>query len=88
MSSKTWQYLDLRRDGRVLEVSFQSEHRVNSLNYALMRELTDLARELQVDSELSAVILTGRPETFSAGMDLRDTEMARFSELTVAEQRQ
>jgi len=88
MDDTQWQYLDLRREGRVLEVSFRSGHRVNSLNNALMRELTQLAQELQFDSELSAVILTGTAGMFTAGMDLRDPETAAAAQLSVADRRQ
>ena len=83
-----WTYLSLHRAGRILEVSFNSPNKVNSLNNALMRELTKLAQELQFDTELSAIILTGSENTFSAGMDLRDPEAARASQMTVAERRQ
>ena len=88
MEDSTWQYLDLHREGRVLEVSFKSQNTVNSLNNALMRELTQLAQQLQFDSELSAVILTGQPAMFTAGMDLRDPESARAGQMTLAERRQ
>jgi enoyl-CoA hydratase len=88
MSDTPWEYLSLQREGRVLEVTFRSLNKVNSLNNALMRELTHLAQELQFDSELSAIILTGAPDIFSAGMDLKDPEAASARDMTVAERRQ
>jgi enoyl-CoA hydratase/carnithine racemase len=88
MSDTQWQFLHLHREGRVLEVSFRSHSKVNSLSNALMRELTQLAQQLQFDSELSAIILTGAPDIFSAGMDLKDPEAASASQMTVAERRQ
>lgn len=88
MEQRDWQYLELQRNGRVLEVSFQSQQRVNSLNYALMRELIQLAQDLQFEPELSAIILTGQPEMFSAGMDLRDPEAAQSLDMSMAERRQ
>jgi enoyl-CoA hydratase/carnithine racemase len=87
MSESQWQYLKLNRQGRVLTVEFDSGDKVNSLSNALMRELTQLAHELQQDSELSAIILSGRSDMFSAGMDLKDPELARARSSTVAEQR-
>jgi enoyl-CoA hydratase/carnithine racemase len=84
---QTWNYLELERTGRTLLVRFQSPNAVNSLSYALMRELTELAVSLQEDSELNAIILTGTPTTFSAGMDLKDPESAGFSSLTQAQKR-
>lgn len=88
MDESRWQYLELRREGRVLEVAFRSGHRVNSLNNALLRELTELAQQLQFDSELSAIILHGTADMFSAGMDLRDPEAARALDAGLAERRQ
>lgn len=88
MNDTPWQYLSLHRDGRVLEVTFRSRNKVNSLGTALMRELTQLAQELQFDSELSAIILTGAADIFTAGMDLKDPEAAQAGSMTVAERRQ
>jgi enoyl-CoA hydratase/carnithine racemase len=88
MNDTAWKYLSLHRQDRVLEVTFRSGTRVNSLNNALMRELTRLAQELQFDSELNAIILAGAPDIFTAGMDLRDPEAANAAHMTVAERRQ
>lgn len=88
MTGTDWQYLNLERAGRVLTVRFDSGTRVNSLSYAAMRELTQLALELQGDSELSAIILTGKEEIFSAGADLKDPETANSTRLSLAQQRQ
>ncbi len=82
-----WQYLTLQREGRVLTVSFDSASKVNSLSNALMRELTQLAIELQQDSDLSAIILRGRDDIFTAGMDLKDPEAAAARDASVAEKR-
>ena len=82
-----WKYLNLSREGRVLTVQFDSGHKVNSLSNAMMRELTQLALELQQDSELSAIVLTGRDTIFAAGMDLQDPDAAAARHGTVAEKR-
>ncbi|MBT4518709.1 MAG: enoyl-CoA hydratase/isomerase family protein [Halieaceae bacterium] len=87
MYEDNWQYLTLTRSQRVLTVKFDSGHRVNSLNNALMRELTQLANQLQDDTELNAIILTGRSNIFSAGMDLRDPEAANARNSTLAARR-
>jgi enoyl-CoA hydratase len=82
-----WQFLKLSRAGRVLSVQFDSGHKVNSLNHALMRELTQLAIQLQEDTELNAIVLHGRADMFSAGMDLNDPESANAKNLTAAQRR-
>jgi enoyl-CoA hydratase len=87
MTDSQWKYLTLNRDGRVLHVQFDTGHRVNSLNNALMRELIQLAMELRDEAELNAIILSGRDTMFSAGMDLKDPELANRASLTRAEKR-
>ena len=71
MTEPTWQYLTLKRDERVLTVTFNSGDKVNSLGIAVMRELTELAQQLQHDSDLSAIILYGREDIFSGGANLK-----------------
>ncbi|MDB4542847.1 enoyl-CoA hydratase/isomerase family protein [bacterium] len=88
MENSTWQYLKLEREDRVLRVEFDSGTKVNSLGNALMRELTDLANSLQFDSELNAIVLSGRSDVFTGGMDLKDPELAAAPTMTLAEQRQ
>ncbi len=87
MAPNDWQYLTLTRQDRVLTVEFDSDTKVNSLNNALMRELTQLAYQLMDDSELSAVILSGRRDTFTGGMDLKDPELADARDKSLAERR-
>ena len=84
---KGWTYLDVTRQDRVLTVQFNSGSKVNCLSYALMRELTELAIQLQDDCELSAIILTGQAQMFSAGMDLKDPEGAAIADQSTAEKR-
>ena len=88
MTDRQWEYLTLEKSGRVLQVSFRSGNKVNSLNNALMRELTQLANELRYDAELSAIVLTGSDDIFSGGMDLKDPEAAESRNRTMAQQRQ
>jgi enoyl-CoA hydratase len=88
MPENNWKYLSLQREGRVLTVQFDAGNKVNSLSNALMRELTALAVQLQDDSELSAIVLTGQKDIFTGGMDLKDPELAAVRDATVAEKRQ
>lgn len=87
MRNDDWPHLTITRKNRVLSVEFDSGSKINSLSHALMRELTQLALKLQDDSELNAIILTGRPNMFSSGMDLKDPELANARNTSLAEQR-
>jgi enoyl-CoA hydratase len=87
MTEKSWQYLDLQRDERILTVSINSGDKVNSLGVAVMRELTELAQQLQHDSDLSAIILCGREDIFSGGANLKDPVLAAARDASLAERR-
>lgn len=64
--------LTIERQGRVATVRFNRGNRSNALSRALIQDLTDAARSLADDSELSAVILTGGPSVFTMGADLKE----------------
>lgn len=88
MKDTDWNYITLTQQGRKLTVEFDSGCKVNSLSNAVMRELTQLALELKGDCELSAVILKGKKDIFSAGADLKDPENINAVNLTLAQRRQ
>ena len=62
---------------RVATVRFDRGDHTNSLSFAVMRDLTAVAHDLADDPDLCAVVLTGREDNFSLGMDLKDEEVAR-----------
>jgi enoyl-CoA hydratase len=75
------------RQGRIAVVRFDRGLPSNPLSLDLMRELTDVARSFEDDSETSAVILTGRIDTFSLGFDLKDPETRALRDAPLAERR-
>ncbi len=44
--------------------------KVNALNHAMVEEIREAFRSLELDDEIGGVILTGIPNIFSAGLDL------------------
>ena len=73
-------HVSVERRGRVVIVRFDRGDRANALSNALMRELTDVARSLEDDLDISAIVLTGGPEVFSLGFDLRDKDLVRLNQ--------
>ncbi|MDQ4060830.1 MAG: enoyl-CoA hydratase/isomerase family protein [Pseudomonadota bacterium] len=57
----------------------RAESRANPLSAAVMRDLIEAARSFDDDARTGAIVVTGRPETFSAGLDLRDPETAELT---------
>ncbi|MCW9034770.1 MAG: enoyl-CoA hydratase/isomerase family protein [Rhodospirillales bacterium] len=79
----SWQYVSIERKGRIAIVRFDRGNKSNALSGQVMRELTEAALSFQEDSETSAIILTGREDNFTLGMDLKDPdiELARTAPL-------
>jgi len=59
--------------------------RVNLMSYAMLEELWRIANDLQADRSLRVVIVTGSEQAFSAGMNLRQTEVSDFELFTIEE---
>lgn len=53
-------------------ITFNRPQRKNSLNMQLVREMNQLLDEIEEDDEVKVLILTGSPECFCAGADLKE----------------
>ena len=80
-------YVTIERSGRIAIVRFDRGIAANPLSYAALRELTDAARSFDHDTEVSAVVLTGRADNFSMGADLKDPETRGLRTAPLAERR-
>ena len=65
-------FVTIEKEGRIATVRFDRGNRANALSRQLMEELTEAARALEDDTDLSAVILTGRADVFTLGADLKE----------------
>lgn len=80
-------FVNIERKDRIAVVRFDRGHPANPLSLDLMRELTETARQFEEDAETSAIILSGRPDNFSFGFDLKDPESRALREKPLTEQR-
>jgi enoyl-CoA hydratase len=62
--------VSVRREGHVLVVSMQREHKRNAVNRGLANALDEALNTLDDDTDLWAGVLTGTSAVFSAGSDL------------------
>ncbi len=61
-----------------LEITYKDEYaivkmnrgKVNAINFEMVQELRDTFHEMEEDTNVKGVILTGQPHYFSAGLDL------------------
>ena len=76
--------ITVERDGLVVIVAINRPKELNALNRATMLELDNVFKELESDSTVGAVILTGAGEkAFVAGADI--CEMINMSAITAKE---
>lgn len=64
------EHLELSIDGRVATVTLNRPDKRNALNALLVKELTDVFRDLSKPGACKAIVLTGSGEAFCAGADL------------------
>lgn len=69
--------LKLARDGAVLTLTIDRQDRRNALDTATYAALTEQIVQASADQSVSAVILTGAGEHFTAGNDLREFQAER-----------
>ena len=74
-------------NGKVATVLFNSGKSSNLLSLDVIRQLTDVAKELGQNKTLMAVILSGGQQNFSFGFDLKDKEFLRLEKLGFEENR-
>lgn len=67
----------VERLGDVGVISLNRPERLNALSRALIDELSAGLRELNLDNNIRAIVLTGVGDTFSSGFDLKEQMEAR-----------
>lgn len=70
MNLDSYKALDLRRDGRVLYVTFNRPETLNAFDDALHHELERFLHEVPRDNETNVIVLSGAGKAFSAGGDI------------------
>lgn len=75
-SKKFGAFTRITRKGRVALVEYDRGDGINALSVAVMKELTEVARQFEDDLETSVIVLSGTSKCFSAGADLKDPELA------------
>ena len=67
-------YVTIEKRGPIAIVRFDRKGSLNAFNEKLVLELTHVAKSFHDDLETLAVVLTGAPNAFSAGFDLKATD--------------
>lgn len=84
----TYDHVSVHRQGRIAIVTFDRGNPLNTLSLQAIDELTDVARDLERDLEVSAIVLTTPIGSgFSAGRDLADPALERRRDMPMLERR-
>ena len=74
----SYEFITIKRLGAVAMVTFDRKENLNAFNQKLMKELTQVALSFHEDIKTQAVVVTGSPQAFSAGVDLKERQ-TRFT---------
>lgn len=71
MLSKEYETIKLEREGNILWITINRQHRLNSFNDVFMEELSDILDITEADHSVKCLIVTGEGDrAFSVGADL------------------
>src|SRR5215472_9332689 len=71
--ARRYETVDLYRDGAVAKVVLNRPERMNAWSDGMSADLLPLLRDLAVDDEVRAVLITGAGRAFCAGADLKES---------------
>ncbi len=81
-----YEYLILEQEGRVRVIFMNRPEKRNALNEKMVAELISALNNADADTSVSAVVLTGKGESFCAGGDLGDFAQAAVKTAPVLHQ--
>ncbi len=83
-----YEKLTVEKAGDVMRVAFNNPRLHNAMDGQMLRELVELCRELDRDTETRFVVFTGTGESFMAGVDLKSDAMSVGNDPASARRRQ
>ena len=70
--ARSFETVELYRTGAAAKIVLNRPERMNAWSNALSRDLLGVLRDLAVDDEVRAVMLTGAGKAFCSGADLKE----------------
>ena len=77
----TYETILVDRDERVATITLNRPKALNALNSQVMREVTTAAAELDADTGVGAIIITGNEKAFAAGADIKEMAALSFADV-------
>lgn len=63
-------YIDLKKEGNVAVLTVERPEALNAMNLDLLRELSQVIDQIEVDDEIRVLVITGAGRAFIAGADI------------------
>ena len=80
-----YQNILLERRGRVGLITLNRPEALNALNLALMTDVVTAATELDADTSIGAIVLTGSARAFAAGADIKEISSQTYMDMYLAD---
>ena len=80
-----YQNILLEKRGRVGLITLNRPEALNALNLALMTEVVTAATELDADTSIGAIVLTGSARAFAAGADIKEMSSQTYMDMYLAD---
>jgi enoyl-CoA hydratase len=77
----TYETILVDRQDRVATITLNRPDALNALNAAVMSEVTTAAAELDADTGVGAIILTGSAKAFAAGADIKEMSTLSYADV-------
>ncbi|QNE47198.1 enoyl-CoA hydratase [Glaciihabitans sp. INWT7] len=75
----------LERRGRVGLITLNRPESLNALSLALMNDVVSAATELDADTGIGAIVITGSARAFAAGADIKEMSTQGYMEMYLAD---
>lgn len=76
-----WKTITVERRDRVGLITLNRPHALNALNLEMLNELVAAATELDTDTGIGAIVLTGSAKAFAAGADIKEMVTKDYQEM-------
>lgn len=70
MTTKTYEFITVERDGKVAVITLNRPDVLNAINFEMDNELHDALWAAEADEDVRVIVITGAGKAFSSGFDL------------------
>lgn len=80
-----YENIQVTKEGRVATITLNRPKALNALNSALMTEFVEAAEELDRDTSIGAIVVTGSDRAFAAGADITEMQAQDYQDVLLSD---